>query len=93
MTIGYNLESGVEAAKSVEDNMKGNMSTWLKSVKFGVKQSVNEFCKNTTLHGLSYLANKELYPMERYTNIITQYLILKKEVFMGLILSKESFLK
>ncbi|XP_058977979.1 pickpocket protein 28-like [Musca domestica] len=58
------LSRGSESDKSVVIIGDKKKSRW-NSIKVNIYQNVKEFCKNTTLHGLNYMANKDLYLMER----------------------------
>ncbi|XP_059223215.1 pickpocket protein 28-like [Stomoxys calcitrans] len=61
MANGYNWEN----MQSVSLAPKIEKRSCLTTLKTGIVQNVHEFCKNSTLHGLNYLTNKDLYPMER----------------------------
>lgn len=36
-----------------------------KTLKNSLLHNIKEFSKNSTLHGLNYMVNKDLYPLER----------------------------
>lgn len=52
-----------------------DFSNKLKTLKNSLIYNIKEFSKNSTLHGLNYLVNKDLYPLERYVENFIKFVI------------------
>ncbi|XP_075157998.1 pickpocket protein 28-like [Haematobia irritans] len=61
MASGYNVEN-IRSAKTVQKLKPINC---FQTFRVAIVRNIHEFCSNSTLHGLNYLTNKNLYPLER----------------------------